>query len=94
MINIFNQVPTVYTSMSRDFQYMCWLINIVLNSVKHNVDGLYELPNTKTDTRLAELLAMTLGFKIRRRYNQEQLAALVSIFPQLLQIVHSNIANT
>lgn len=85
MINFYNQVPSIYTNASRDFQYLSWLINIVLNSVKHNVDGLYELPNTKTDTRLAELLAMTLGFKIRRRYNQEQLAALVSIIPSILK---------
>jgi hypothetical protein len=85
MINFYNQVPSIYTNASRDFQYLSWLINIVLNSVKHNVDGLYDLPNTKTDTRLAELLAMTLGFKVKRKYNQEQLAALVSIIPSILR---------
>lgn len=85
MINFYNQVPSVYTNTSRDFQYLSWLINIVLNSVKHNVDDLYDLPNTKADPRLIELLAMTLGFKVKRNYNQKQLAALVSIIPRILK---------
>lgn len=85
MINFYNQVPTVYTSASRDFQYLSWLINIVLNSVKHNVDSMYELPNAKADPRLVELLAATLGFKIRRNYDQKQLIALVSIIPSILK---------
>jgi hypothetical protein len=85
MINFYNQVPTIYTSASRDFQYLSWLINIVLNSVKHNVDDLYKLPTTKTDPRLAEILAMTLGFKVKRNYNQKQLMALVSIIPSILK---------
>jgi hypothetical protein len=85
MINLYNQVPTIYTSASRDFQYLSWLINIVLNSVKHNVDDMYDLPNTRSDARLTELLALTLGFKVKRNYDQTQLAALVRILPKLLK---------
>jgi hypothetical protein len=85
MINMYNQVPSVYTSASRDFQYLSWLINIVLNSVKHNVDDLYDLPSTKADARLVELMAMTLGFKVKRNYDKSQLAALVSILPSVLK---------
>jgi hypothetical protein len=85
VINFRNQVPSVYTSASRDFQYLGWLINIVLNAVKHNVDDMYDLPNTKADPRLTELLALTLGFKVKRNYNNEQLAALVSIIPSILK---------
>lgn len=85
MINLRNLVPTVYTDASRDFQYLNWLINIVLNSVKHNVDDMYQLPNTKADSKLTELLALTLGFKVKRNYNQEQLAALVAILPNILK---------
>ena len=51
MIKFYEQVPAVYPSASRDFQYLCWLIDIVLNSVKHNVDDLYDLPNSKTSRR-------------------------------------------
>ena len=85
MINFYNQVPSIYNSTSRDFQYLSWLINVVLNSVKHNVDDLYDLPNTKADPRLTELLAMTLGFKVKRNYNQKQLEALVNVIPSILK---------
>ena len=85
MINFYNQVPAIYTSASRDFQYLSWLINIVLNSVKHNVDDMYDLPNAKADPRLGELLALTLGFKVRRNYDQKQLIALVSIIPHIMK---------
>lgn len=85
MIKFQDLVPSVYTSASRDFQYMGWLINVVLNSVKHNVDGLYELPVVKNDQRLIELLATTLGFKVKRSYDQEQLAALVNALPIVLK---------
>lgn len=85
MINFNNQVPSVYTSASRDFQYMGWLINIVLNSVKHNIDDLYNLPNTDSDSKLTELLAMTLGFKVKRNYDKKQLTALAAILPRVLK---------
>ena len=85
MIRFKNQVPTIYTKASRDFQYLSWLIDIVLNSVKHNIDSLYDLPNAKADPRLTELLAMTLGFKVKRNYNQKQLASLVAALPKILK---------
>ena len=70
MIKFREQVPSVYTNASRDFQYLSWLIDVVLNSVKHNVDTIYDLPNVKHDAKLSELLAMTLGFKVKRNYDQ------------------------
>ena len=85
MINFYNHVPLVYTSASRDFQYLSWLINVVLNSVKHNVDDMYYLPNTKSDAQLTELLALTLGFKVKRNYDKNQLVALVSALPSILK---------
>jgi hypothetical protein len=87
MINIKNQVPSIYYDASRDFQVLGHLYEVVLNYVKTNADMLYLLPSgIETDTRATELLAMTLGFKLRRNYDKAQLAALVSIFPQLLKI--------
>lgn len=85
MIRLRNQVPQVYSNASRDFQYLGWLIDIVLNSVKHNVDDLQILPKNTADPKLTELLAITLGFKIKRSYDQKQLAALASIIPQILK---------
>jgi hypothetical protein len=85
LINFYDHVPSVYPSASRDFQYLSWLFNIVLNSVKHNVDDIYNLPNTESDPKLAELLAMTLGFKVKRNYDKKQLTALVAILPSILK---------
>lgn len=85
MIRLQNQVPSIYTSASRDFQYLSWLFNIVLNSVKHNVDVTYNLPYIDGNTKLTELLAMTLGFKVKRNYDEKQLTALVSILPTILK---------
>jgi hypothetical protein len=87
MINIKNQVPNIYYDASRDFQILGHLYEVALNYVKTNVDMLYLLPNgIEEDTRATELLATTLGFKLRRNYDKKQLAALVSIFPQLLKV--------
>lgn len=85
MIKFHNQVPSVYIDASRDFQYLSWLINVVLNSVKHNVDDMYNLPCTDADPKLIELLAMTLGFKIRHNYDKNQLAALTAALPHILR---------
>lgn len=85
MIRMYDQVPLVYNNASRDFQFLSHLIDIVLNSVKHNVDGLYSLPTSKASPALTELLAMTLGFKIRRNYNMDQLIAIVEILPIILK---------
>lgn len=92
MIRFNDQVPSIYPSASRDFQYLSWLIDVVLNSVKHNVDSLYDLPNTTADARLTELLAMTLGFKVKRNYDQRQLAALVAVLPHILKYKGTNTA--
>jgi hypothetical protein len=86
MINIKNQLPNIYYDASRDFQILGHLYEVVLNYTKTNADMLYLLPNgIEEDTRATELLATTLGFKLRRNYDKDQLAALVSIFPQLLK---------
>jgi len=87
MISIKNQVPSIYYEASRDFQILGHLYEVLLNYSKTNADMLYLLPNgIKEDTRATELLATTLGFKLRRNYDKAQLAALVSIFPRLLRI--------
>ena len=87
MINIKHQLPGIYYDASRDFQILGHLYEVVLNYSKTNADMLYLLPNGLTeDSRITEVLATTLGFKLRRNYDKAQLAALVSIFPQLLRI--------
>jgi hypothetical protein len=87
MIKMYDQVPLIYNNASRDFQILGHLYEVVLNYTKTNADMLYLLPNdVEADTRSTELLATTLGFRLRRNYDKEQLAALVSIFPTLLKV--------
>lgn len=85
MINLYHSTPTIYAQASRDFQYLSWLYNIVLNSVKHNVDDLYQLPLNTSQDQLIELLALTLGFKVKRKYDTKQLSAIVTILPSLMK---------
>jgi hypothetical protein len=87
MIKIKDQLPSIYYDASRDFQILGHLYEVILNYAKTNADMLYMLPNgIEADTRSTELLATTLGFRLRRNYDKDQLAALVSIFPKLLKI--------
>jgi hypothetical protein len=60
-------------------------MDIVLNSIKHNVDDIYALPDNQADHKLTEVLAMTLGFKIKRNYDQVQLRALAVVLPRILK---------
>lgn len=85
MIKFFDTVPTVYASASRDFQYLGWLIDIVLNDVKHNVDNIYNLPANTNNPKLTELLTSTLGFKAKRNYDQVQLMTIIKILPLILR---------
>lgn len=86
MIQLYNQIPEVYYKQSRDFQFIGRLFDLVLNAVKTNADMLYQIPNgLMNDTQSTEVLAHTLGFKIKHDYDKDQLAALVSIFPTLLK---------
>jgi hypothetical protein len=85
MINFSKQVPSIYTNASRDFQFIEQLIDIVLNSVKHDIDSIYALPVSTYDAKITELLALTLGFKVKRNYDKNQLAALVGVLPSILK---------
>ena len=85
MIKFFDTVPTIYPKTSRDFQFLGRLIDVVLNDVKHNVDGLYNLPSNTNNPKLTELLASTLGFKAKRNYDQAQLVTIIKILPLIIK---------
>ena len=86
MIKLQNYTPEVYYNHSRDFQFIGRLYDIVLNSVKTNADLLYNLRNNVNfNSKLVDLLTLTLGFKSKHQYNTKQLVALCSIFPTILK---------
>ena len=78
--------PSIYYKMSRDFQLLGRLYDVVLHSVKTDVDLLYNLPisfNSNLDS--IDLLAMTLGFVPKHRYNAKQLKAVCSVLPLIFK---------
>lgn len=78
--------PEVYYKKSRDFQFIGRLFDIALNNSKMNIDAISALPiDTSMDSKLLDLLALTLGFKSKHEYNIKQLAAICSILPTILR---------
>ena len=86
MIKLEDSTPKVYYTQSRDFQLIGRLYDIVLNSVKTNVDLIYNINNTKLiDSQMLNLLAMSLGFKVTRNYNADQLRAICACLPYIMK---------
>lgn len=86
MIKVQNLTPDIYYNRSRDFQFIGRLYDVVLNSVKTNADILYNIPLTdNSPDNIADLLATTLGFKIKHHYTAKQLKILCSVLPLALR---------
>ena len=87
MIRTQKYTPEVYYEQSRDFQFIGRLYDVVLNSVKTNVDIIQNsLPfNTRSSRDLLKLMSYTLGFKPKHKYSHAQLLAICSVFSELLR---------
>jgi hypothetical protein len=87
MLRLQKYTPEIYYERSRDFQLLGRLYDVALNSAKTNADMIkYGLPfHDKSPQELLNLLAMTLGFKPKHQYSQEQLLAICSVFPEILR---------
>lgn len=86
MIKTENLTPEIYYQMSRDFQLLGRLYDVVLNSTKTDVDLLYNLPigiNSNLDN--LDLLAMTLGFVPKHKYNAKHLKAVCGVLPLIMK---------
>ena len=79
MIRIQDMTPAVYSAMSRDYQFISRLFDIVLNSVKTSTELVKDIPDT-LPAPFINLLATTLGFQPKRRYRADQLRAICSVF--------------
>ncbi len=86
MIQLKNLTPHVYSDQSRDFQFIERLFDIVLNSVKTASDNLYSIPiSDDSDEQLLTLMSLTLGFKSRHHYNNDQLKSICSCFSEIMR---------
>jgi len=86
MIKLQEYTPEVYYKQSRDFQYIGRLYDLMLNYVKTNSDLLYNLPlSQNSDDQFMDLMALTLGFKIKHRYTAKHLRAICAAFAEILK---------
>ena len=86
MIKLEELTPKVYYNQSRDFQFIGRLYDLVLNSIKTNTELVNYLPlDRNTDQQLLNLMAFTLGFKLKHNYNTAQLTALCNVFSYALK---------
>lgn len=86
MIKLEELTPNVYYRQSRDFQFIGRLYDLVLNSVQTNTELANYLPlDRNTDQQLLNLVAFTLGFKLKHNYNIAQLTALCNVFSYALK---------
>lgn len=69
-----NILPEVYYKESRDFSYIARLIEILTNYMKTAADNVNRKTSNKNiDNYLLQLLANTLGFKLKHNYNTKDL---------------------
>ena len=86
MIKLQDLTPNIYYQQSRDFQFIGRLYDIVLNMAKTNASLIYNVPlNDNTDSRLIDLMALTLGFRSKHNYSIKQLTALCSAFSTIIK---------
>lgn len=87
MIRIKQQVPSLYTNNSRDFQLFERLYEAVFNTVKTSVDMMLTNPISKnSDRRFLPLFAKTIGFESKHNYIDNDLYAICSCLQHILKI--------
>lgn len=81
-----NLVPEVYYRDSRDFSYIGRVCEILFNYMKTNVDLVGQSPvNEEVPDCIVDLLATTLGFESKHKYQTLDLVSICSSFTELLR---------
>lgn len=85
MINTSKITPSYYSKESRDFQLLGSLFDAVFNYSKMSANDMINFPLTKNiDIRFLDLVAKTLGFESKHKYNSNSLLALVNSFKKIM----------
>jgi len=85
MINLYHKTPQVYYDDSRDFQTIARVLEILSNESKTEIDLIRECPFSKNvDIRLLSLLAKTIGFDNKHKYNESEFRAICSSFVEIM----------
>lgn len=86
MFRLQNNVPSVYTKESRDFQLMCRLYDFLFNGVKFDINSIIEILDAmKINDRLLSLLGTKLGFFTKKQYDSKTLRYVLNAFPYIMK---------
>ena len=86
MIKTETSVPETYYRDSRDFQFLGRVFDAALNSYITNSEMVGTNPfSYNFNTKLIDLLTLTLGFKSRHHYNINQLTAMCAALTEALR---------
>ena len=81
-----NNVPEIYVNESRDFQLLCRLKDVVINSTKYVIDSIRHTSNTlEMNSTLLPLLKSKVGFFEYEELTEDQLRYLLAGFPDLVK---------
>ena len=86
MIKMYELLPQVYNTKSRDFQILSTIYDVIFNYLKTGVDMIYNLPLSKnSDKKLLDLMASTLNFETSHAYDDSNLYALCNSFIDIMR---------
>lgn len=86
MIKLYDKLPEIYFTESRDFQAIARSFEVIYNYIKTNADNVGHLCfDDNFDTQLLNLLTITLGFISKHNYNTRDLFNLCSSFANILK---------
>jgi len=81
-----NLTPETYPAESRDFQLLCRLYDSIYNGVKYDTDSIiYLLDTWKIQSNMLPLLQTKLGFFSNKKFDDNQLRYILSVFPDLVR---------
>lgn len=86
MITTKGLVPEIYYNDSRDFQFIGRLFEVAFNHVKTSVDTILNNPFSRNiDNKLLDLVAKTVGFETKHKYNVDDLKVICSCFKEIVK---------
>lgn len=86
MINIEKNTPSIYTRESRDFQFYCKLLEVVVNSSKYNIDNITNVYNPLLcNDRVLDLLKSCLNFNSNIDYTDSDLRIILNGFANMIK---------
>lgn len=86
VIRLQNNTPSIYVNKSRNFQWLCRLLDEVVNGCKYDADSIVRLLNTEEcNSGILSLLQTKIGFYTDKEFTDETLRLILSAFPHIVR---------